>query len=231
MTRGTVKNPQELRGTMAAPQQTRTPPFLGGQSRGDLRREAILAAAEALFLEHGFAGTSIAALIRRAGGSRTAIYQYFGSKEALFGALVARKCEEIVTVLAEPNIAERPPREALTRFGLRLAEVVLSPEGVALTRTVIADAPRFPELARIYYEAGPALGKARLAAYLADQAARGTLRIDDPAAAADLLGEMMVGPFHIRALLGVGPHCEADVRRVVEGAVDIFLKATATPPG
>jgi AcrR family transcriptional regulator len=201
-------------------------------SRGDLRREAILRAATALFLEKGYGGTSIGAVNRRAGGSRTSIYQYFGSKEALFGAIVAQKCGEIFTVLAEPDIAARPPREALTRFGYRFLEIVLAPEGIALTRAVIADSGRFPELARVFHEAGPVAGKARLADYLAEQAARGTLVIADPATASRQLADMMIGTLQMRALLGVAPPSEAECRRVVDEAVETFLRATAPkPPG
>jgi TetR/AcrR family transcriptional repressor of mexJK operon len=196
-------------------------------SRGDLRREAILKAATELFLEKGYGGTSIGAVNRRAGGSRTSIYQYFGSKEALFGAIVAQKCGEILMVLAEPDVAQRPPREALTRFGYRFLEIVLGTEGIALTRAVIADSARFPELAVVFHEAGPVAGKARLARYLADQSARGALRIADPARSARQLADMMIGTLQMRALLGVTPPDEAERMRVVDEAVETFLKATA----
>lgn len=53
-------------------------------------RQRILEAAERLFAEHGFAGTSLRAIIREAGVNLAAVHYHFGSKEALLEAVVAR---------------------------------------------------------------------------------------------------------------------------------------------
>lgn len=53
-------------------------------------KNRILNAAEALFAEHGFAGTSVRAITAAAGTNLNAINYHFGSKEALFGAVVRR---------------------------------------------------------------------------------------------------------------------------------------------
>lgn len=47
-------------------------------------RAAILAAAEAEILEHGFAGASTASIARRAGVTKSLIHHHFGSKEGLW---------------------------------------------------------------------------------------------------------------------------------------------------
>jgi AcrR family transcriptional regulator len=52
------------------------------------KREHILTVAEALFAEHGYEGTSVRALAKRAGVNVAMISYYFGSKEKLFEALV-----------------------------------------------------------------------------------------------------------------------------------------------
>jgi len=51
----------------------------------------ILDAAEALFVERGFAATSVRAIAERAGVSLGAAHYHFGSKQALFGAVVDRR--------------------------------------------------------------------------------------------------------------------------------------------
>jgi AcrR family transcriptional regulator len=51
----------------------------------------ILDAAEELYLERGFADTSLRELTRRAGVNLSAVNYHFGSKEALFHALVERR--------------------------------------------------------------------------------------------------------------------------------------------
>lgn len=53
-------------------------------------RERILDAAERLFAEHGFEGTSIRAVTKEAGANLAAVGYHFGSKAALFEALAER---------------------------------------------------------------------------------------------------------------------------------------------
>ena len=52
------------------------------------KREIILQAAEALFAEHGFTGTSTRALAQRAGVNLGMLSYYFGTKEKIFEALI-----------------------------------------------------------------------------------------------------------------------------------------------
>ena len=55
--------------------------------RTEARREAILEIASQVFLEFGFERASMAEIVRRIGGSKSTIYGYYPSKEALFQAV------------------------------------------------------------------------------------------------------------------------------------------------
>ena len=55
------------------------------------RREQLIAVAEQLFLQHGFANTSVNAIVRDAGGSLATLYAEFGSKEALFESVLSER--------------------------------------------------------------------------------------------------------------------------------------------
>jgi AcrR family transcriptional regulator len=59
-------------------------------------KEQILIAAERLFAEHGFAGTTLRNVVSEAGVNLAAVNYHFGSKEALFGAVVARFARPVV---------------------------------------------------------------------------------------------------------------------------------------
>ncbi|HET8578180.1 MAG TPA: helix-turn-helix domain-containing protein, partial [Methylomirabilota bacterium] len=48
-------------------------------------REIILDAAEALFAEHGFHGTSVDAIAVRSGYNKSLLFQYFRDKVGLYG--------------------------------------------------------------------------------------------------------------------------------------------------
>src|SRR3546814_17946312 len=56
---------------------------------------------------------------------------------------------------------------------------------------------RFPHVAELFYERGPAKGRARIAAYLAEKMAQGEQRNGDPLVAAmQLFGLCHAGSFH-----------------------------------
>ncbi len=63
-----------------------TSPVVG--ERGARTRQEIVDATLALFAEHGFHGTAVDDIARRAGISRATLYQYFESKEHIFVELV-----------------------------------------------------------------------------------------------------------------------------------------------
>lgn len=58
------------------------------QALADVRRESVLEAARSAFFELGMEKTSIREIAHRAGYTPGAIYSYFASKEALYGALL-----------------------------------------------------------------------------------------------------------------------------------------------
>ena len=72
-----------------------TPESQPRRGRGDGRRQAILDAADEIFLEAGFQAASMAAIAARVGGSKGTLYNYFPSKEDLFLACVSRHCEAL----------------------------------------------------------------------------------------------------------------------------------------
>ncbi len=62
----------------------------------DMRRNEILDAAEELFNLNGFDGTTISAMIEKAGIARGTVYYHFKSKEDVLDALIERHCERIL---------------------------------------------------------------------------------------------------------------------------------------
>jgi AcrR family transcriptional regulator len=58
-------------------------------------QQTILDAAERLFAEHGYADTSLRAVIKAAGVNLAAVHYHFGSKEALLEAVLARRFRPI----------------------------------------------------------------------------------------------------------------------------------------
>lgn len=76
----------------------------------DATRAALLAEARAAFAEHGYADAPIDAVVRAAGLTKGALYHHFGSKQALFMAVVRALDAEI-----ESRVRKALPRPPTTR--------------------------------------------------------------------------------------------------------------------
>jgi AcrR family transcriptional regulator len=69
-----------------------------GRPEGEsFARDKILKAAEMAFAEHGYAGTSLRQIVKRAHVTQALVTYYFGSKEALFKEIFMRRGREIAT--------------------------------------------------------------------------------------------------------------------------------------
>jgi AcrR family transcriptional regulator len=194
--------------------------------RGD-RRDAILDVAYECFVAEGYGLTSMSTIAARLGGSKGTLYNYFKSKEELFDAFVRRACARLLQDMdAVPSSEDA--RERLVQLARRFIDHLLSPQTMAIYRLVVGEGERFPELARLFYEAGPRTGIGATAALLEALMDQGTLRRGDPGLAAHQLKDLALsGLFNLR-LWGViddpGPE-ERQAR--AEIAADTFLRAYA----
>ena len=140
------------------------------------KRRQILDGARRVFLSTGFDGASMNEVARAAGVSKGTLYVYFASKQELFAALLRdekrEQAEQLCRYQDGPDL-----RANLQAYGVRLAELLLRPESVAHLRTVMAVAPKFPEIGRAFYEAGPETGRRRLARYLDREVEAGRSRL------------------------------------------------------
>ncbi|HLO77792.1 MAG TPA: TetR/AcrR family transcriptional regulator [Magnetospirillum sp.] len=197
-------------------------------NRSSAKRSAILDAAQACFLEHGYANTSMDMVAATAGVSKATIYAHFQSKDELFGAIIQRRCDDQAAglgALAVDNSLDA--RAALTEIARKLMALMLQDEVMGIYRTVVAESPRHPDLARAYSDAGPKRGKERLVEILNGLVKRGLLDMPDTWQAMDQFVGMLRGEVFHRALLGLPPSDLTDMDRTIEGAVDVILTAYA----
>lgn len=200
--------------------------------RTDAKRRAILDVARAAFLRHGFAATSMAAIAAEVGGSKGTLYGYFPSKAALFSAVLHSESEEHMGPAMATLGGDGSPREVLTVVARALIAFLLLPQVVASWRLAVAEAGRFPELGRAFYEHGPRRGEDNMAAWMAAQIAAGRLRPAPPRwLAQQLLRLCQVGPY-LEALCGIERAVTPEeLDALAAFAVDTFLRAHETPAG
>jgi AcrR family transcriptional regulator len=93
------------------------------------RRPLVLDAAFRLFLEHGYEGTSMAAIAAAAGVTKPVVYDCYPSKEELFEALLRREESRVLgeiqaSLPADADVEDPEPLlvEALTAFLRAVAE-------------------------------------------------------------------------------------------------------------
>jgi TetR/AcrR family transcriptional repressor of mexJK operon len=116
---------------------------------------AVLAGAREIFLALGFNAATTDMIQQAAGVSKSTVYSHYPNKEALFTAMVEAECEYSLETMRKLRFSDKGLEWILEETARSYLDIVLSPESLALYRVVVAEAPRFPELARRFYVAGP----------------------------------------------------------------------------
>jgi TetR/AcrR family transcriptional repressor of mexJK operon len=194
--------------------------------------EAILKAATALFLKDGFEKTSMDAIAVKARVTKQTVYSHYHSKDQLFIRMISDLCTRNVHPPSPASKTAKPFEKLLYEVGINVLDLITSPEGMAATRLVVAEAARYPKIARLYYENGTQRITSLLAEFLDQQNAQKTIAIPDTMSAAAYFFAMLKGQYFLRMTLGVPPipskkERDVHVREVV--AIFIHLYAGAKP--
>ncbi|WP_284946800.1 TetR/AcrR family transcriptional regulator [Acidisoma cladoniae] len=196
------------------------------------RRNAIIDGAGRVFARDGYEGASMAQIAKEVGVSKGTLYNYFPSKAALFSAFIAGGCDQTLKSILAVAPQTNDPEETLHRVGIAVLEMLLSPFRQAIHRMVMSEAAQFPELARAFFEAGPQRALNYLADWLRDETISGRLAVADPDFAAEQFFALCQTKIVMRSRLRLIDRPEsAEIERVVQGAICLFLKAYAASSG
>jgi AcrR family transcriptional regulator len=141
--------------------------------RSAARREAILSAALDEFSARGFAATRLDDVARRAGVAKGTIYLYFRDKESLFQELIRTMLTPLVGTIEALGKADLPISALAEHFADLFVREVYETRRKDVIRLMIAEGPRFPNLAEFYYREVLSRIIAAVRALLARAAARG----------------------------------------------------------
>jgi AcrR family transcriptional regulator len=198
------------------------------QQAHDLR-EAFLAAALESFLANGYAGTSIEAIAREAGVAKITIYRQFDNKEALFREVAHRAVSDARATM-QATVVQRDKsdeRQVLLDLIERLYLSASEPKTLALMRLVIAEATRFPELAKALYTENSYV-LAPVIDYLAEAHREGRLHVPDAQLAALQLSNLAFGG--VRFFISK-PLAGPEERRIwAEGILGLVMRGWAPAP-
>jgi AcrR family transcriptional regulator len=187
------------------------------------RRRLILAAAQKVFLERGYANASIDAVVELAGGSKATVYQQFGSKEGLLGALVQDGAEELAHLVHDLPL-DGALEESLRTFGRGYLGLIMRPERLALFRLTIGECGRVPEIGDVFYRTGPQVIGKWLTEFFRNVAAAGLIKTTDPERIAYQFIHALRGDLYMQALLNPTRRpTETEIDRHIDFVIAAFL--------
>ncbi|RKF13900.1 TetR/AcrR family transcriptional regulator [Roseovarius spongiae] len=184
----------------------------------------VLSGARDVFMRDGYEGASVDEIARQAGVSKATLYSYFPDKRLLFSEVARIECNRQAEAAMEVIDVNAPVEDALHEAVDRIVRFFLTDFGCQIYRTCVAESHRFPELGARFYESGPELVRERVGAVLRIYVERGALRIEDIDLAAMQLAELCKSDLFTRKLCGIQREFdEAEIARVVDGAVEMFM--------
>ncbi|MEU3662805.1 TetR/AcrR family transcriptional regulator [Streptomyces sp. NPDC032940] len=194
--------------------------------RAAFKRQAIVRAARELFLRDGF-GIGMDTIAAAAGVSKVTVYNHFGSKEALFTAVIAGALDDSLSGEPSATLAKLVEADDLRQALLDAARqwvhsVRTNDDVTALRNLVAAEARRFPELGRAWQHHGPEGHHPAAAQALRTLADQGRLVIPDPETAIIQLYALLIFPHLVFGTYGT--HIDEDLTdRLIVSGVDMFL--------
>jgi TetR/AcrR family transcriptional repressor of cmeABC operon len=189
------------------------------------RCQRFVEVAEQLFLDKGYDGTSVNEVVRVAGGSLATLYAEFGTKEALFEAVMQRRAAALFIDMGSRKARAGGVRSELLQLATRMQEHMLSDRALAFYRLAVHEGPKFPSVRKAVLETGLKGFLGHLADYLAALAASGRVKIGDAGLASEDFLTLVQGQHRIIAACGNGAHLTRKRREDhVKHAVDCFLR-------
>lgn len=185
-------------------------------------RDAIVEAAQRLFLERGFGAVSMDELAETAGVARRTLYNQFSSKEEIFREMLLRVSRQLEDAFP-PGIETQGDIEQVLRL---IARVILdlhkNKEYLGFLRMVIADSRQFPWIAEEFAAVMDPQTE-RLTRFLAQMTAIGILDCRNPALAAHqfmgMLNDVSLWPWMMgRESLPI------PAKQVIDETIRMFLR-------
>ena len=184
---------------------------------------AIRDASATLFLEKGYQGTSMGDIAAAAQVSKQTIYTHFANKEELFADLVLGNADRVDGFIAGLSVGP-DVEEGLVRIARDYVHFVSRSDVLRLRRLVIAEAGRFPAIARAYYERVPQRVIAAFAHLFGQLSQDGRLHVDDANAAAEHFVWLALGVPLDRGMFISAPQ-DDELNHIADSAVKVFLSA------
>lgn len=197
-------------------------------TRSERKRAAIVEAAVDEFLSRGFRDTSMDRIAERAEVSKRTVYNHFSNKDELFRAIATDLVEELASSESGEFNPEQPLPEQLHKVLLYQVAVMTSEKFVGMSRVLLAEAFRSPELIRETFEQG--MGEDAVTKWVRQAAAAGAIEVRDASAAANQLLSLLKGPLYWPLVFRFSkPQSGVEREQIISDAVAMFLGCYGPP--
>lgn len=163
--------------------------------RKEDRPAEIVEAAMDVFVEHGFAGTKLSEVAKRAGVAKGTLYLYFDTKEDLFRATARQALAANLDAMEQSSAAFAGSVTEFVPVLLKRAAGRMGDGRIpGIVRMVLGESRAFPDLARIWHDEVVSRVLTLLSGMIANAQARGEIRPGDPNLYAfSVIGPMVLG--------------------------------------
>lgn len=180
-------------------------------------------------MSEGYASTRIEPIARAASVSTATLYGYFPSKADLFAAVIANASDDFSEQMKSVRCDSGDARTRLSRFAVAYALFMGDPFVRSVFRLVMAERPRFRDVAMQFFERGRHDFGLPLMEALTALNASGDIRIEKASWAAGQLMGMIEHPvFFVPLVTGDEVQANRSLESIAEDAVETFLARYAT---
>ena len=201
--------------------------------RVEEKRQVILDAATTVFSEHGFVGANLDEVVAAAAVSKQTLYKHFTDKATLFREIVLELGNQVDAQfldLPEPDAIEDVD-VWIQALAVRFVRSIMDPKVQRVRRLVIAEAPRFPDVANAYWEGGFHRLIGKVAEHLRRLTDAGMLQVSDPLTAAQHFAGLLLWIPSNRTMFSGRPDVVTDdeLEGYARAGATAFLRAYRVP--
>ncbi|WP_158638043.1 TetR/AcrR family transcriptional regulator [Sphingomonas ginsenosidivorax] len=173
------------------------------RSTPDDRRTTIVEVARQVFSRDGYGGSSMSGIAADLGGSKGTLYKYFDTKGALFEAVMLQCCKDMFVDFNGDLTRYKDVREYLIDAGTRMLPAMLESSALDISRLVLSEGVRHPQIARIYAEKALDPADEAVALGLAHFHSIGQIECPDALSSAKQFMGLLRADIHLRAVCGL----------------------------
>lgn len=187
----------------------------GGRPRQEdaaRRIQQLLDTAAAIFIREGYAGSSIDRIAIEAGVGKPTIYAHFGSKANLLKMVIEHILKNRLVAI-DDQVMARSAVEGLKEQLANIINAAMEPNFLGIFRLFLAEANKFPEIFRAFYDSTELQSKRLLVEHLSRHREFDKLKVPPEEVASTLLAMsntlVMMAAVRPESLTALSPEREA----------------------